>query len=32
MHEGKKPNTGIEDALSGDGTTDIEVTFNVTVQ
>ena len=32
VHEGKKPNTGIEDALSGDGTTDIEVTFNVTVQ
>lgn len=32
VHEGKKPNTGIEDALSGDGTTDIEVTFNVTVE
>ena len=32
VHEGKKPNTGIEDALSEDGTTDIEVTFDVTVQ
>jgi len=32
VHEGKKPNTGIEDALSGDGTTDIEVSFEVTVQ
>lgn len=28
VHEGKKPNTGITDALSGGGTTDIEVVFN----
>lgn len=28
VHEGKKPNTGINDALSGGGTTDIEVVFN----
>jgi len=29
VHEGKKPNTGINDALSGGGTTDIEVVFNI---
>ena len=33
VHEGKKPNNGtVTDALSEDGTTDIEVTFDVTVQ
>ncbi len=32
IHEGKKPNTGISDALSGGGTTDLEVTFSVAVQ
>ena len=33
IHEGKKPNNGtVADALSGGGTTDIEITFNVTVQ
>ena len=32
VHEGKKPNTGIADALSEDGTTDIEVAFDVTVE
>jgi len=33
IHEGKKPNNGtIEDALSAEGTTDIEVSFNVTVE
>ena len=33
VHEGKKPNDGTtEDALSGEGTTDIEQAFNVTVE
>ena len=33
VHEGKKPNNGtVTDALSEDATTDIEVTFDVTVQ
>jgi hypothetical protein len=32
VHEGKKPNTGIDDALSGGGTTDIEVFFDITIQ
>ena len=33
VHEGKKPNDGTtQDALSGGGTTDIEATFNVTVE
>ncbi|WP_397446826.1 hypothetical protein [Polaribacter sp. R77954] len=33
IHEGKKPNDGtVTDALSGAGTTDIELTFNVTVE
>ena len=33
IHEGKKPNDGtVSDALSNDGTTDIEVTFDVTVE
>lgn len=33
IHEGKKPNNGtVADALSGQGTTDIEVTFNISVQ
>ena len=33
IHEGKKPNNGtIEDALSAEGTTDIEVSFDVTVE
>lgn len=32
IHEGKKPNNGsVADALSGNGTTDIEVSFNVTI-
>ena len=33
VHEGKKPNDGtVTDALTGGATTDVEVTFNVTVQ
>ena len=33
VHEGKKPNNGtVADALSGGGTTDIEIAFEVTVQ
>ena len=33
VHEGKKPNDGtVADALSGEGTTDIEVAFDVTVE
>ena len=33
VHEGKKPNNGtVADALSGEGTTDIEVAFEVTVE
>jgi len=33
VHEGKKPNDGtVADALSGEGTTDIEVAFEVTVE
>ena len=33
VHEGKKPNDGtVTDAVSGNGTTDIEVTFDVTVE
>lgn len=33
VHEGKKPNNGtVADALSGGGTTDIEIAFDVTVQ
>ena len=33
VHEGKKPNDGtVADALSGEGTTDIEQAFNVTVE
>jgi len=33
VHEGKKPNDGtVTDALSGGGSTDVEVTFDVTVE
>ena len=33
IHEGKKPNDGtVADALSEDGTTDIEVSFDITVE
>lgn len=33
IHEGKKPNDGtVADALSENGTTDIEVSFNISVQ
>ena len=33
VHEGKKPNNGtVTDAVSGNGTSDIEVTFDVTVE
>lgn len=32
VHEGKKPNTGLEDALSGEGTPDIEQSFSITVE
>lgn len=32
VHEGKKPNTGLTDALSGEGVPDIEQSFTITVE